>query len=115
MPLKPRMNMKPYTVTRTTVVDPAIGRKVAGAVTSVPITANVRPGGRALQVLEEGRRQDDVQSVYTATALCVTGTVIGGVTFDCDVLTLNGEAYEVLHVDGWPGHYECLAARQVKP
>lgn len=112
----PRMNLKTYTVARTALVDPSDGRKVGGTVTTLTIRANVRPAsGKALQVLPESRRTDDVQSIYTATELYLVGATSGGSRFDCDVITLFGEPYEILDVSAWPGHYECLAARQVKP
>lgn len=116
--MQPILNLKPYTVTRTTAPNPVNGRAVAGALTSVNITANIHNvDDRTMQTLPEERRNDDVRYCFTSSRLYVEGTDIAGTKYKADKVTVLGEVYEVFKVSGpWSGgHYRAYIARSVRP
>lgn len=107
MPLAPRMNMKPYSVTRSQVNAPVNGRATAPTTSTVPITANVQPAdGDTLKALPEARSSEDVRRVFTATEL-----YLSTVGYLPDRITIGGEAFEVIKLGGFPGHYEVIVSR----
>ncbi len=115
--MKPRMNLKPYTVTRTTAPAPVAGRRVAGVATSVPIIANCQPAmGRELAVLPQASHGEDVRVLYTATDLYVAGRNVAGTEYVGDSVSIGGEPFEVFKCEPWnTDHFRAYAARQVKP
>jgi hypothetical protein len=107
MPLAPRMNMAAYVVTRSQVSAPVNGRPVAPTTTTVNITANVQPGdGETLKAHPEARSAEDLRRVFTATELyCSRNGYLP------DVIAIGGEAFEIVKLGGFPGHYEAVASR----
>lgn len=108
--MRPRLNLKTYTVRRTAAPTLVQGRRVPGATSEITIRANVQPAGKKLMALPEARRSEDVRRIFTSSRLYVSGT-----EFDSDRLVIGGEEFEVWQVDEWPGHYECFASRVVSP
>lgn len=109
--MKPRLNMKSYTTTRTAKGTPVNGRYSPGSQTTITVRANVQPYGGSQETLPEGRHVETTLKLFTATKLFT----VDEPGFEPDQLSVDGEAYEVFNVDGWPGHYEVLIARQVRP
>lgn len=114
--MKPILNLKPYTVTRTTAPAPVAGRAVAGVQTSVPIKANIHNvDDRAMLALPEARRSDDVRYCFTSTELFVEGRDVGGTKYKADRVMVNGEMFEVFKVSAWDGFFRCYIAKAVTP
>lgn len=113
--MKPLLNMKPYTITRTTAPDTVVGRTVLGAITTLPITANVQPVGKKLSSMPEARRSEEIKRFFTSTEIYVPGQIAAGVTYNADIITIKSIGYEVFQVDEWPGHFECFAAKMSTP
>jgi len=114
--MKPILNMKPYTIVRTTAPAPVVGRTVPGVETQIPITANVQPYKDQLMVLPEERRNERIKRLFTSTELILPGTVINNVRYNADQIIVNGDRYEVFQVDDWASdHFECLAAKVDSP
>ncbi len=119
--MKPRLNLKSYSVTRSAVNAPVNGRAVASTITTIPIKANVQPAdGKTIKALPEFRQTEDIRHLFTATELYVTGRTVDGIKYDADRIAIKGEVFEVFKVGEWgdgdtTGHYECLVSRQVKP
>lgn len=89
-----------YTVTRRAAATITTGRAVAGATSSVTITASVQPAsGRDLQRLPEGRRAIETLTLFTTTQLLVGGQ---GAANEADLVTIGGKVYEVQLVETWP-------------
>lgn len=94
-----------YTVTRYAVSTVLAGRKVAGATSSVPITALIGPlTGKDRALLGEGVGSDATVGLYTSTLLYSKTEAAGG-----DRLTFQGDVYEVIRVAPWilSGAYVC--------
>ncbi len=108
----PILNMKPYSVMRTTAPDAVRGRPVPGVETTILITANVQPIGKKLKSVPEARWGEDLKWFLTATELYIADTVIMGVHYNCDQIIIKGLPYEVFQIDDWGGHFQCFAARQ---
>lgn len=86
-----------YTRTRTTAGAYVTGRFVAGTTTTDSLDLCIQPlGGRDLKILPEGRRADDTRVVYSLTELRTTSPAGAA-----DKLTIDGEVWEVFHVDPW--------------
>lgn len=113
--MKPILNMKTYSVVRTTAPDAINGRKVTGTESTITMRANLQPIGRKLNSMPEARRADDLRRFFTTADLYVAGRVVGGVTYDSDQVLVNSERFEVFQVDEWPGHFECFASRIETP
>lgn len=113
--MKPILNMKTYSVARTTSPDAVLGRVVLGVETTITITANVQPAGKKLMSLPEARRSEDVRRFLTATEMFLTGRVVSGVTYNADQIIIKGDRFEVWQVDEWPDHFECFASRMGTP
>jgi len=68
--------------------------------------------GRDLETLPEGRRQDHVIKLYTDVRLLVSDD---HAKERADVLTIDGEFFEVIHSENWQGlgltHHKAFAAR----
>lgn len=101
-----------YTVTRRTAATRLKGRPVAGATSTVTITAAVVPAtGQDLQRVPEGRRDVETRVLFTATQL---RTGAAGAAWEADLVQLEGLQWEVQHVETWPGapgFYRCIAQR----
>lgn len=101
-----------YTRTRTTAGTYSAGRYSAGSTATASIRASVQPlTGRDLMVLPEGRRGDATVAVYTTTELRVTSPAGAA-----DKLTIDGETWEIIHVEPWVDNqsttvYRAIAAR----
>lgn len=90
------------------------GRFVKASPSNVSIVASVQPvGGREFAALPEGRRANEVRVVYTATALLTEGAG------SADIVTIDGEAWEVFKVETWPAwgvtHYRAFVSRVTIP
>lgn len=99
-----------YAVTRTAAATLVKGKRVAGATSTVNIIASVQPAsGRDLLRLPEGRRSVETRIVYTATQLFVGAQ---GAGFESDVVTIDGEKWEVQQVQSWesvdPTYWRCI-------
>jgi hypothetical protein len=101
-----------YTVTRRQ--SGSFLRGIAQATTDATftITASIQPAsGKDLLRLPEGRRADETRTLYTATQL-YTGDQ--GLGYEADLISLNGELWEVQHIEDWlqwagqPGGYRCI-------
>ncbi len=87
-----------------------------GAAATSTITASVQPvgvgrrGGAFAKSLPEGRSAEDVRTVYTLTELRCAPLP--------DLLTINGEQFEIFQVERWDGlgqtYYQALAGRVVR-
>lgn len=102
-----------YTVSRPGAGTVSAGVYTPGAATTFTIDAVVQPVGHDLRVVPEGRRVEDVRRIYTVTLLRSTAS-------GPDVVTIDGDPYEVFRVDGpWTmdgeTHYVAYAARQTVP
>lgn len=87
----------------------ALFRGVAGPITSTLMTiqASVQPAtGKDLLRLPEGRRANQTRVIFTTTELFVGDQ---GDPFLADVVMINGEPWEVQHVETW------LQAGQLAP
>jgi hypothetical protein len=101
-----------YVVTRRgpTGVD-GDGRALLSAPSTLSISASVQPlSGRDLQRLPEGMRAAERLKLYTTTPLAAIGAP--------DVVTIDGDDYEVEHVERWTGFgagadYYKIVARKV--
>jgi hypothetical protein len=101
-----------YTVTRRAVGAYSDGRWTPGGTSSFSIIASIQPvSGRLLLALPENERTEEQRVVYTITEL---RTRIGAA--DPDVVTIDGDAWEVSRVDRWQAfgavHYRAFVARQ---
>lgn len=102
-----------YVVTRTAAGTLSSGVYTSGATSTVNITASVQPlNGRDRQVLPEGIGQTDARKVITTTQLYA-----GGTTYEADKITIDGETWVVVHVDGpWIAfggtHYNVTVTRE---
>lgn len=87
-----------YTVTRASATDTYVaGRLAKGASTTLPVDACVQPTeGRDLQKLSEGERTRESKTVFSAVEL--KGRAAGT---RADVITINGDAYEIVKVQRW--------------
>lgn len=87
-----------YTVSRSASGSyGASGRYTEGSPSSFSIVASVQPlGGRDLQRLPEGMQTKELLSIYTSTEL---KTESSGHT--PDIVTINGEQYQVQEVERW--------------
>ena len=107
-----------YVVTRRrAAVNDGHGRRIPSSTpaTSLTIVAAVVPAsGRDLLRLPELRRANETRTIFTDTLLQV-GDQAG--TYDADLVTMDGEAWEVQHVETWgePGTedraYKAVAQR----
>jgi len=96
-----------YAVTRRPLATLLAGRAVAGTAETLLIVATVVPAtGRDLQRLPEGRQDRETWAVFTATLLYCADS-----SHEADLITLDGVAWEVQHVESWPGFYRALAQR----
>lgn len=116
-----------FQVTRTTSVPRVNGRYVPGPQTTFDIVAAIQPStGRELKDLEEGRRGDEIVTVFTATDLVpikpgVDPDVFRYLGSDPLIIALVGvnepwtviRANRLVGIDG--GHVEALAARAPQP
>ena len=95
-----------YTVTRRAVATFAAGRAVAGATSTLTVTAAAVPAtGRDLLRLPEGRRATETRIVFTTTALLVGGQ---GSANDADLVGIDGRTWEVQQVESFPGYYRAI-------
>lgn len=102
-----RLNLKPYTVTRTTPAAPVNGRKVAGTTSTLPITANIQPAnGEELETLPEHRRKNDVRVIYTETELFVEDA-----THEPDRIAIGSTVFEVFKCEPWARHFRAYASK----
>jgi hypothetical protein len=116
-----------YQVTRTAVGGRVNGRYAPGASTTFSIVAGIEAGsGRDLQDLPEGRRGDEVVTIFTATPLIairpgVDPDVIRYLGDDPDLIALvgAGEPWTVIKsavLTGLDGaHCEAMACRAPSP
>lgn len=102
-----------YPVTRRLSSTFVNGRAVPDpSPTTVQIVASVQPAsGRDLLRLPEARRDNETRILFTVTKLW-TGDQGG--TYEADIVTVDGIAWEVQHVESWiqPGGdpvYRCIA------
>lgn len=89
-----------YTVTRrgpaTTVVH---GLLTPATATTLSIVASVSPlTGRDLERLPELRYDSETRALFTVTELSPGGQ---GATYQADMVTIDGEDWEVVHVETW--------------
>lgn len=116
-------------VTRTAQGTRTLGRYTPGATSIFPITAGVEPiNGRQLMDVPEGRRGDEILTVYTDADLIaeratpgVDPDVLRYTGSDADVIAMMGpgEPWTVIKVKTWPGfgetHREVQIARAPSP
>lgn len=103
-----------YTRTRTAAGSyDTHGVYTAGSAATSSVDASIQPShGRDLQVLPEGRRGDEIRTVYCMTELRTTSPAGAA-----DKLTVDGETWEVIHVFPWASlrpaltYYRALIAR----
>ncbi len=89
-----------YSVTRRVAGTSSAGLLVAGSSSTVSIVASVQPPtGADLLRLPEGRRSEDARVLFTATQLYTGGQ---GATYTADRLVIDGNLFEVSHVEPWP-------------
>lgn len=103
-----RMNGQPLTVTRRGAGVVTNGIVAEGPSSTLPIVAGVQPAsGRDLQRLPEGRRSTATLVLYTVTPLLVGNA---GAANEADVVTIDGEEWEVQHVEHWrrSGYYRVI-------
>lgn len=114
--MKPILNMKSYTILRTTSPDTVVGRTVLGVQTSLPIKANMQPIGKKLTSMPEARRSQDLRRFFTSTELYVAGQIVASVTYNSDQIVIKGLHFEIFQVDEWAAdHFECFASRLETP
>lgn len=100
-----------YVVTRTLASTVAVGRKVAGASSTLNLDMSIQPAmGAALKVIPSHRSAEDVRVIYCASEL----KMLAG-AYEADVVAIGGEAFEIFKVEQWPRHWRAYAARQVRP
>lgn len=116
-------------VTRTAAGTRTLGRYTPGTTSTFPITAGVEPiNGRQLMDVPEGRRGDEILTVYTDADLIAERATPG---VDPDVLRYTGtdpatvammgpgEPWTVIKVKTWQGfgetHREVQIARAPSP
>lgn len=116
-------------VTRTAQGTRTLGRYIPGAQTTFDITAGVEPiDGRQLVDVPEGRRGDEILTVYTDADLvaerATPGTdpdVLRYLGSDADMIAMlgPGEPWTVIKAKTWPGfgetHREVQIARAPSP
>lgn len=114
-------------VTRTAAGTRSHGRYTPGAQTTFSITAGVEPSnGRELQDLPEGRRGDEILTLYTDVDLVaerpgVDPDVVRYLGADAEAIALMGagEPWTVIKVKTWTGfgsaHREAQIARAPSP
>lgn len=98
-----------YTLKRPGAVSYVNGLAVAGATSSSTIAAVVTPlTGRELLRLPEGDRDKERLLVLSRSEMRTTG--VGG---KADLITINGEDYEVSSVEPWPmfGFHKAVVTR----
>lgn len=106
----------PYTVTRKAAGAYSTGYYAPGATTTFAIAASVQPvTGRDLRSLPEGQHAEESRVIYTATELRTRTP-----TTEPDVITIDGDPWEVTRVERWEfgtdtTHYRAYASRQVIP
>ncbi len=111
-----RFSTGTYTVTRTdaALFDTDTGYAVPGAQVVFTIDACVQPEGRALKQPAEGQHAEDVMRVYTTTALQTRTPSTAP-----DRIAIDGEAFEVFHVQLWRAFgevfYRARVSRVVVP
>lgn len=67
--------------------------------TNITISASLQPAtGRDLLRLPEGRRANETRVLFTTTEM-FTGDL--GETFDADLVTIEGDDWEIQHVEEW--------------
>lgn len=90
-----------YAVTRrAAATTDTHGRAVAGATSTLSITAAIVPtSGHELQRLPELRRNTETRTLYTTTLLRAGGP---GTGYEADLVTIAGVAWEVENVRAWP-------------
>lgn len=86
-----------------------------GSPTTVSVPGTVQPiSGREFQAVPEGRRANEVRVIFTAVALQTEGP-----SNSADVVTVDGETWEVFHVEKHVGrgttHYRSLISRMAIP
>ncbi len=87
------------------------GRLVVASTSTVSITACVQPlSGRELERLPEGLRTRELKAIYTATELKTQGS-----GQDPDLVSIDGDSYEVQRCDRWAelGSYWRVVASKV--
>lgn len=116
-------------VTRTTRVPRVLGRDQPGVQATFNITAGVEPiAGRQLIDVPEGRRGDEILTVYTDADLIaeratpgVDPDVVKYLGLEPDIVAMMGpgEPWTVIKVRTWPGfgetHREVQVARAPSP
>lgn len=116
-------------VTRTAAVPRVRGRDTPGAQTTFAITAGVEPiDGRQLMDVPEGRRGDEILTVYTDADLIAeratpafSPDVLSYTGTDPDIVAMMGpgEPWTVIKVKTWSGfgetHREVQIARAPSP
>lgn len=86
-----------YSVARTARGTTVKGRYVPGATSTVSIDATVYPvSGEELLQLPELQATSEVRGVITTSTLYVQTSA-----YDPDVITIDGEGWEVTRVDDW--------------
>lgn len=88
-----------YTVTRRQAGTVLRGIVQATTDATFTITASIQPAsGKDLLRLPEGRRSDETRTLFTATQLYVGDQ---GDDYECDLVSVDGQLYEVSHVEDW--------------
>jgi len=88
-----------YQVTRRTQGAFDRGRYVPGSPETLTIKGSLQPiGGRDIKQLQEGERIADHFTFYSDVAPSIIDTKTLG---DADVITIDGETYRVVSVQGW--------------
>lgn len=103
-----------YSVTRRARASIPFRRGLAQPTTdtALTITASVQPAsGKDLLRLAEGRRADETRTLFTTTPL-YTGDE--GAAYESDWVTVDGQAWEIIHVESWAQAgggiaYRCIA------
>jgi len=104
-----------YTITRTTKATFKRGRAQVAAATTLSIVASITPAtGRDVQLLPEGRYDDETRLLFTTTKLYQGGQ---NEDYETDTIALDGDIWEVIHVETWiqwggsPTVYKCMIQR----
>lgn len=89
-----------YSVTRSSAAGTyTAGRLVAPATSVISVDACVQPiDGRDLQKLPEGERVREPKTIYSVDELKTRGSNGGNAA---DVITIDGDLYEVIKVQRW--------------
>lgn len=90
-----------YTVTRRARAAQPFVRGIAQSTTNstVTIRGSVQPAsGKDLLRLPEGRRVVETRTLFTTTKLYTGGQ---GATHEADLVTIDGDSWEVQHVESW--------------